>query len=358
MPISRSREWWLNTALFLLATAIILWLLSSVAGPLLFAWLMAYLLAPLVGWLHRHGVSRSLATPLVFLFGLIIAVLCLVLLLPPLFAQTVHAVQALPDIVLHLKEQWAPWVKANLGIDIGGNMQHWSTWLHAQIAGVGLEKLKPWANWSLSAIGSLLGSLLGLFKLILVPLFAFYLLHDWEKIGELIKQRLPHASRALILRLGNEIDTMISTFLRGQFSICLILAACYSLGLYLLGIPFALVIGLAAGLLGFIPYVGPVGGFCTAGLASLWHFGWDIHLLGVALVFVAAHLLESFYLTPKVLGDKLGLHPLVILLALTIAADRFGFAGLLMAVPVTAAATVLLREIDRRYRENLRTDTP
>lgn len=356
MPTIRTREWWLNTSLFLLATAIILWLLSSVAGPLLVAWLMAYLLAPLVGWLHGHGVSRKFAAPLVFLLGLSIAIVGLVLLLPPLFTQSVHAVQAMPDILLHLKEQWAPWVQANLGVDIGGNMEHWSAWLQTQIAGAGIERLTPWANWSLAAIGNLLGSLLGLFKLILVPLFAFYLLHDWEKIGELIKQRLPHASRALILRLGGEIDTMISAFLRGQFSICLVLAACYSLGLYLLGIPFALAIGLAAGLLGFIPYVGSIGGFCAASLACLWHFGWDYHVLGVLLVFTAAHLLESFYLTPKVLGDKLGLHPLVILLALTIAADHFGFAGLLMAVPVTAAATVLLREIDRRYRESQQAD--
>ncbi len=356
MPVTRTRQWWLNTALFVLAAALILWLLAGVAGPLLFAWLMAYLLAPLSHWLHRHGVSRKLATPLVFLLGLAIIVLGFVLLLPPLFTQSVHAIQAMPDIVLHLKQQWAPWIQAHLGVDIGGNMEHWSTWLHARIASIGIDKLTPWANWGLSAIGNLLGTLLGLFKLILAPLFAYYLLHDWEKIGMSVKQRLPHGSRELILRLGEEIDTMISAFLRGQVLICLILASCYSLGLYLAGIPFALPIGLATGLFAFIPYVGVVGGLFAASLACLWHFGWDAHLLGVVLVFISAHLLESFYLTPKVLGDKLGLHPLVILLALTIAADRFGFAGLLIAVPVTAAATVLLREIDRRYRESLRVD--
>jgi len=356
MLANRAWHWWQTVGLFLLAVAGILWLLSGVAGPLLVAWLMAYLLVPLVDWLHGHGISRNIATPLVFLFGLGFAVLSVVLLLPPLMTQAMHFVQALPDIVLHLKDQWAPWVLANLGLDIGGDLERWSLWLHEQVRDLHLEKLSPWAHWGLSAISNMLGTILGLFKVILVPLFAFYLLYDWEKIAAMLRERLPQGSRDLILRLTNEIDTMISAFLRGQFSICLMLAVLYSIGLYLVGIPFALAIGLVSGLLAFIPYVGLIGGFCAAALMSLWTFGGDHHLLGVLVVFTIVHLLEAFYLAPKVLGDKLGLHPLVILLALTIAADRFGFAGLLIAVPVTAAATVLLREIDRRYRDSQQTD--
>ncbi|OIO68129.1 MAG: hypothetical protein COW19_01985 [Zetaproteobacteria bacterium CG12_big_fil_rev_8_21_14_0_65_55_1124] len=356
MLANRSWQWWLTVGLFLLAVAGILWLLSGVAGPLLVAWLMAYLLVPLVAWLHAHGISRNIATPLVFVFGLSVAVLSMVLLLPPLVTQAIHVVQGLPDIVLRLKDQWAPWVLANLGVDIGGDLERWSQWLNEQVRELGLEKLSPWAHWGLSAVTNMLGTILGLFKVILVPLFAFYLLYDWEKIGNLVKDRLPHGSRDLILRLTGEIDTMISAFLRGQFSICLILAVLYSIGLYLAGIPFALAIGLISGLLAFIPYVGLIGGFGAASLMSLWTFGGDQHLFGVLVVFTVVHLLEAFYLAPKVLGDRLGLHPLVILLALTIAAERFGFAGLLIAVPVTAAATVLLREIDRRYRDSQQSD--
>jgi len=352
---NRKGQWWLTVGLFLLTVAGILWLLSGVAGPLLVAWLMAYLLVPLVDWLHGHGVSRRIATPLVFLFGMSIAVLSMVMLLPPLMTQSVHFVQALPDVILRLKDQWAPWVLANLGLEIGGDMERWSLWLQEQVRELRLEKLTPWAHWGLSALSNMMGTILGLFKVILVPLFAFYLLYDWEKIGNMLKERLPHGSRDLTLRLANEIDTMISAFLRGQFSICLILAVFYSIGLYLAGIPFALAIGLVSGLLAFIPYVGLIGGFCAAALMSLWTFGGDYHLLGVLAVFTIVHLLEVVYLAPKVLGDRLGLHPLVILLALTIAADRFGFSGLLIAVPVTAAATVLLREIDRRYRDSQQT---
>jgi len=358
MLANRAGQWWLSIGLFVFAVGCILWLLSGVAGPLLVAWLIAYLLVPLVDWLHAHGISRNIATPLVFLFGLIVLLLCIALLLPPLMTQTIHFVQALPDIVLHLKEQWAPWILTNLGVDIGGDMEHWSQWLHEQVRELRIEKLSPWAHWSLSAVSDMLGTILGLFKVILVPLFAFYLLYDWRKIGNMVKARLPHRSRELILRLTDEIDSMISAFLRGQFSICLILAVFYSIGLYLAGIPFALAIGLVSGLLAFIPYAGLIGGFCMAVLMSLWTFGGDHHLLSVLAVFTAVHLLEAFYLAPKVLGGRLGLHPLVILLALTIAADRFGFSGLLIAVPATAAATVLLREIDRRYRDSQQISFP
>lgn len=355
MLANRTWQWWLTIGLFLLAVAGILWLLSGVAGPLLVAWLMAYLLVPLVNWLYGKGIARNIAVPLVFVFGLSAFVLSVALLVPPLITQTIHVVQALPEIVLRLKDQWAPWVLVNLGVDIGGDLDRWSQWLHEQVRDLKMEKLSPWAHWGLSAVSSMLGTVLNLFKVILVPLFAFYLLYDWEKIGNVVRERLPHGSRDMILRLTDEIDTMISAFLRGQFLVCLILAVLYSIGLTIAGIPFALAIGLISGLLAFIPYVGLIGGLCAAGMMSLWTFGGDQHLLGVLLVFAVVHIIEAFYLAPKVLGDKLGLHPLVILLALTIAAERFGFAGLLIAVPVTAAATVLLREIDRRYRESQQT---
>ena len=352
MLANRSWQWWLSIGLFLLAVGGILWLLSGVAGPLLVAWLMAYLLVPLVSWLHSKGIPRNIATPLVFVFGLGVFVFSVALLVPPLITQTIHVVQALPDIVLRLKDQWAPWVLSHLGMDISGDLVRWSEWLHEEVRDLKMEELSPWAHWGLTAVSSMLGSVLNLFKVILVPLFAFYLLYDWEKIGAMLSERLPQGSRTMILRLTGEIDTLISAFLRGQFLVCLILSVLYSIGLYIAGIPFALALGLISGLLVFIPYVGLIGGFCAASTMSLWTFGGDSHLLGVLLVFPVVHIIEAFYLAPKVLGDKLGLHPLVILLALTIAAERFGFAGLLIAVPVTAAATVLLREIDRRYRES------
>jgi len=339
-------QWWTNAGLFAALVGLLLWLLAGVAGSLLVAWLLAYLLVPLVTWLNTHGIKRDRATLVVFLFGLAGIVLSVILLVPPLITQIIHFIHALPDAVLRLKEQGAPWIQTHLGLDVADEIDRWSLWLKEQARGMNLESISPWAHWGLSAVSSVFGAILGLFKIILIPLFAYYLLHDWDKIGRMLHDRLPRQSREMVLRLTNEIDAIISSFLRGQFTICLILAGFYGMGLFIAGIPFALAIGLVSGLLAFIPYVG------LAALMSLWSFGVDQHLLSVLAIFGVAHVLESFYLTPKVLGDKLGLHPLVILLALTIAADRFGFAGVLLAIPVTAAGTVLVREIDRRYRSD------
>jgi len=348
----RPPQWWLNAGLIAAAAALALWLLAGVAGHLLTAWLLAYLLVPLVEWLSRHGLKRDHATVLVFLLGITAVALALILLLPPLVTQIAHFVHALPDAVLRLKDQAAPWIEAHLGISVASEIDRWSQWLRAQARDLNLESLSPWAHWGLSAVSGVFGAVLDIFKALLIPLFAFYLLHDWPDIIRAMRKRLPPAGRETALRLTGEMDAIISAFLRGQFTVCLILAGFYSVGLSIVGIPFALAIGLASGLLAFIPYVGLITGFSAAALVSLWHFGVDGHLLGVLAVFGVVHLIEAFYLAPKVLGDRLGLHPLVILLALTIAADRFGFVGVLLAVPVTAAGTVVARELDRRYRDS------
>jgi len=351
MKADKSVQWWINLGLFAALIGLLLWLLAGVAGPLLTAWLLAYLLVPMVTWLNARGIKRDRATLAVFLLGLTGIVLSVILLVPPLMTQATHFIHALPDAVLRLKEQWAPWIQTHLGLNVADEIDHWSQWLREQAKGLNLESISPWAHWGISAVSSIFGTILGLFKIILIPLFAYYLLHDWDKINRILYDRLPLQSRETVLRLIGEIDTIISAFLRGQFTICLILVGFYSMGLFIAGIPFALAIGLVSGLLAFIPYAGLIAGFCAAALMSLWSFGVDQHLLSVLAVFGVAHMLESFYLTPKVLGDKLGLHPLVILLALTIAADRFGFVGVLLAIPVTAAGTVLVREVDSRYRK-------
>ncbi len=345
-------QWWINTGLFVALVSLLLWLLTSVAGPLLIAWLLAYLLVPLVTWLNAHGIRREWAALAVFLLGLIGIVLSVILLAPLLLTQIAHFIHVLPDAVLRLKEQWAPWMQTHLGVDVADEIDRWSLWLREQARGMNPESIFPWAHWGLSAVSSAFGVILGLFKIILIPLFAYYLLHDWDKIARMMHDRLPYQGREMVLRLTGEIDSIISAFLRGQFTVCLVLAGLYSIGLLIAGIPFALAIGLVSGLLAFIPYVGLIIGFCAASLMSLWNFGVDPHLLSVLIVFGVVYMLEAFYLTPKVLGDKLGLHPLVILLALTIAADHFGFVGVLLAVPVTAAGTVLVREVDRRYRND------
>ncbi len=336
-------QWWTNAGLFAATGVLLLWLLSGVAGPLLIAWLLAYLLTPLTTWLNAHGVRRQWAALTVFISGLAGIALMLILLAPPLIIQTVHFIQTLPDAVLHLRDQWTPWIHTHLGVDLSDEIKRGSLWLKEQAKEIRPGSLTPWAHWGFSAVSGMLGFILGLFKLMLVPLFAYYLLYDWDRIIHMMHTRLPRQSRKTVLRLSGEIDGMISLFLRGQFTVCLILAALYSAGLFAAHIPFALAIGLFSGLLAFIPYAGLIAGLIAATLMALWTFGVDQHLLLVLIVFTTVHLVGELYLSPRMLGDKLGLHPLALLLALTIAADRFGFAGMLLAVPVTAAGSVLIR---------------
>jgi len=340
---------WGNIGLFIVVAGILGWLMASVAGSLVAAWLMAYLLSPCVIWLSKRGVNHSVASMLVFLSGIFIGLLIMALLIPALAKQAVRFAHILPEALLYVQTQWLPVISGYLGVEIPMQTDEMMSWLNTRLHGIHWQDFSPWAHWGFSAAAGIVGSIAGIFKLLLIPLFASYLLHDWEKIIQLFKDHLPAVGKQTLVRLGQEMDTIISVFLRGQFSICAMLTLGYSLGLWMAGIPFAFVIGLIGGLLGFIPYVGYLTGMIAGLLISLWTFGTDIHLVYVLIVFVTVHLIEGFYLVPKVLGGKLGLHPLVLLIALTVAASRFGFIGMLLAVPVTAAGAVLLREVDRRY---------
>jgi len=340
---------WGNIGLFIAVAGILGWLLTSVAGSLVGAWLMAYLLTPFVAWLTRRGVSKGSASMLVFLCGAAIALLAIALIVPAMAKQAIRFMHTLPEAIQHLQTEWLPVISHYLGIQIPAESDELTGWLNNKLHGISWKAFSPWAHWSASAAAGVMGSIAGVFQLLLIPLFASYLLHDWEKIIKMLHDRIPNRGKDTILRLSHEMDSIISVFLRGQFSICAILAICYSAGLLIANIPFAIVIGFLGGVLGFIPYVGFLTGMIAGLLISLWSFGADIHLLYVVIVFGSVHVLEGFYLVPKVLGGKLGLHPLVLLIALTVAASRFGFIGLLLAVPVTAAGAVLIREVDRRY---------
>ncbi len=340
---------WANIALFIGAAAILIWLLSSVAVSLAGAWLLAYLLTPLVARLTQQGMSRQKACSLVLLGSVAIVILAIVLVIPVIANQSLLFVSALPDALNRLQTEWLPMISQYLGIAIPVASDELMSSLSDRLRHMDWKAFSPWANMGVSAATGVIGSIAAIFKLLLIPMFASYLLHDWEKITKMIHDHIPNNGKVTILRLLHDMDSIISVFLRGQFAICAILACCYSTGLLIAGIPFAIIIGLLAGFLGFIPYVGYLTGMIAALLISLWSFGADVHLLYVVIIFVGTHLLEGFYLVPNVLGSKLGLHPLVLLMALIIAASHFGFVGLLLAVPVTAAGAVLIREVDRRY---------
>lgn len=347
LNLLRESRWLLALAL-LLCGVLLIWLLSGIAEALLLAWFLAYLLVPLVNGLERIGIQRELASFLVFALGFCVFMLVVLVVLPPLVVQSQRVIHALPDVLARLEAMWKPVIEDYLGIPL--DHARWLDWFRESIHRMDLGHFMPWAHWGISAMSGVLDLLIALFKAVLIPLFAYYLLLDWNLISRTIRDRLPIKRKKKIVRLMREADAMVNQFLRGQLVVCAILAGLYSLGLFVAGIPSALAIGVVSGLLAFIPYLGLVIGFAAASFMAIWSYGFDQHLLAVFLVFAVVHAIETFYLAPKVLGKKLGLHPLLVLLALTASAEHFGIIGVLFAVPVTAAASVLVRELDQMYR--------
>jgi predicted PurR-regulated permease PerM len=195
-----------------------------------------------------------------------------------------------------------------------------------------------------------LGVVVTLVNLLLVPVFTFYLLRDWDRAIAGIDSLIPDGQRSLVRRVAREIDGRLQAFVRGQVTVCLVLGVLYSVGLVAIGIELAIAVGMVSGMLFIVPYLGTAVGIVVASALSLLAYGADWHLVGVLAVFGVVQLIEGMVLTPWIVGDKVGLHPLVVMIALLVGGNLFGIAGMLLAIPVTAAAQVLLVEWIRAYR--------
>lgn len=319
-----------------------LWFLGDVILPFVTGAAIAYLLDPIADRLERWGLGRALATTLVMI-GALLALAVMVLLIVPLFlSQAAGLLATIPDAVRELRsfmETRAP--------DIFDQ-----TSPARQAVDRTVEALQGQAGRIVQGILASVNSLIGVVLfLVVTPVVAFYLLMDWDRMVAAIDDLLPRRDADTIRRLAREIDRALAGFVRGQTTVCLILGGFYAVALMLVGLDFAIVIGLIAGLLTFIPWVGSItGGVLSIGLALLqfWAEPWRIVL--VAVIFVAGQFAEGNFLTPKLVGGSVGLHPVWLLLALSVFGALFGFVGLLVAVPVAAVLGVLVRYGLERYR--------
>ncbi len=332
MTVREQLRWWgLAAAVFLAA----LWALGSVLLPFVVGGAIAYFLDPVADRLERAGCSRALAVTIIAVGAVLVAVLALLLVVPTLIAQASGLVQAAPAIFGQLKAflaEHAPSVfepdsPARRALDAAG----------AAVQARGAELIRTLFTSAMTVIDALV-------FVLVVPVVAFYMLLDWDRMVATLDRLLPRDHAPTIRRLAAEIDDVLAGFVRGQLSVCLILGAFYALALILLGLDYGLVVGSVAGLLTFIPYVGAtIGGVLSVGLA-LFQFWGEPWLIGaVAAVFVAGQFLEGNFLTPKLVGGSVGLHPVWLLFALSAFGRFFGFVGLLVAVPVAAALGVLTR---------------
>lgn len=327
---------------FLLAAggAYLLWLLSPILTPFLMAAALAYLFDPLVDRLEAHRISRTGGTVLVLL-GLLLALALLILILTPLFqAQASMLVTQIPRLVEWSHSALLPWLQTRFGFELASGQAEILAWLKAHIGE--LSRLTAY----LPAVGNQGLALLGwLANLLLVPVVTFYLLRDWDRMMAAVAALIPGRQRTKVTEIAREIDAVLSEFARGQVSVILLMSLFYSLSLWLAGLDYALAVGMVAGILVFVPYLGVVVGVLLGSLAALLQFGELAALLPVWGVFGLGQLIEGMWLTPWLVGDRIGLHPVAVIFALMAFGQLFGFFGVLLAIPASAALLVALRHL-------------
>lgn len=336
---------WLLYLAFVVIAYVVLRRLAPVLSPLLAAAGIAYLLDPVVDWLEARGMRRIVAVSLLmvaFLGG----ITGTVLVLTPLIAHDVAAfVQEMPVMV----DQATRWIEG-YGYEVPDRWQDYlkseqmSSLLH-QVAG-------PATSLAAAALGGFFGLLGTLAEILLVPVFAFYFLLDWDHLIVRVRQGIPPRHRALVVSIASEIDTVISGWIRGQFIIVAIQALLYAACFYVLDINLAISVGLLVGLLTIIPFLGTVvGAVITVTLVLLDWQGLG-QLLGVASVFVVLHVLEAAVLTPRIVGKRVGLGETSALFAVLAGGQLLGFAGVLLAVPIAASVAVLIRRLVVYYERS------
>jgi predicted PurR-regulated permease PerM len=332
-------------ALALAIALVLLFLAQEVLLPFVVGIAVAYFLDPLADRLEKWGCSRTVATlsMTVAFFALLIA--AIVLLFPLLQGQIVGLIGRIPAMVEAVSRFLAPLMEQ----------------LRESLSAADVEKIRGAAETYAGTVLSWFGELLkGAWRggaavfntvslLVVTPLVAFYLLRDWDKIVAAVDRWLPRDHAPEIRGLASDIDKMLAGFVRGQGTVCLFLAAFYGLGLHFAGLEFGLLVGLVTGFISFVPYFGMLIGMVTAiGIAFVQFSDWVPFALVIG-VFVAGQVIESFFLTPKLVGEKVGLHPVWVIFALMAGGAAFGFTGVLLAVPVAATVGVVVRFVVSRY---------
>ncbi len=347
--IVADNRWLILSAVFL----ILLYFLLPVLTPFLIAAILAYMCDPLVDRLSligykKYQFGRTTATVFVMLGILGVITLLLLIIIPVLQKESLLIIERLPDFITNIRTTAEPWLQKNFGISLAIDS--------AQIQEIITKNWKTAGNILgdvLQSAGSNSMALIGIVaNILLLPVVLFYLLRDWDELVAGIGNLIPRDIIGKTSEIALEIDQMLAEFFRGQFTVMVLMSVFYAAGLWLVGLEMALPIGIIAGLLGFIPYLGPAIGMGLALLVGALHFTSFGQLVPVLLVFGVGQLIESNIITPKLVGDRIGLHPVVVIFALLAGGQLFGFAGVLLALPVTAAIAVGLRHTKDNYLDS------
>ena len=342
LPMREQAKYWGAAALALLAT---LWFLDNVILPFVVGGAIAYFLDPVADRLERLGLSRTAATALIGLCMLLVVVTLVLAVIPALVSQLTALINAAPAISRQLQQ---------FLFEQFPELSDETSTARQTIMSIGQTIQSRGGQLAETLLGSAMTIFNAVVFMVVVPVVSVYLLHDWDKIVARVDNLLPRDHAPVIRRLAGDIDQVLAAFVRGQITACLILGAFYAFALMLTGLQFGMVVGAIAGAISFIPYLGAlIGGTLAVGLA-LYQFWGDWTSIGlVAGVFVLGQTLEGNFITPKLVGESVGLHPVWLLFALSAFGALFGFLGMLVAVPVAASIGVLARFGLQRYTGSL-----
>ncbi len=341
VPVRKQLIWWSAAAVALLVT---MWLLGQAILPFILGAGVAYLLDPLADRLERAGLSRTMAVVVITIGALLIFVAVILLIVPVLIRQATALIDTAPEMMA----QAHGFVAARFPelLPEGGT-------IGTALSDLGKAMGDQWSNVAQTLMSSLGGVISAVAILVIVPVVAFYLLLDWDRMVDQIDRLLPREHAPVLRRLASEIDRALSGFLRGQGLVILILGTWYSIALMIVGLPFGFFIGIMAAVLSFIPYVGVlIGGVTAIGVALFSFWGDPLWIGAVIAIFAIGQVVEGNYLQPKIVGGHVGLHPVWLLLALSVFGALFGFVGMVAAVPLAAALGVLARFTIERYRDS------
>lgn len=324
----------------------LLYVLAPVLTPFITAALLAYLGDPLVDRLEKLKLSRTLSVTIVFSIIFLAIGLVLILVMPMLESQIAYLFNKLPAQIVWIQQELIPSLTSRFNLDPQAfNLNAVRELLTQQWSQSGNILLNIFR--SISDSGVVIMVWLG--NLVLIPVVTFYLLRDWDILVARVHALLPRRKEPVIKKLAIESDTVLAAFLRGQFMVMIVLGIIYSLGLKIAGLELALLIGMLAGLVSFVPYLGFIVGIVAAGIAMLLQTQDILQLWPVVVVFGIGQMLEGMLLTPWLVGDKIGLHPVAVIFAVLAGGQLFGFIGVLLALPVAAVIAVMLRHAHGQY---------
>lgn len=339
---------WAAVALGVLS---VVWLLAPVLTPFVVAALLGWLGDPLVDRLQRSGRSREVAVTLVFGLMVLLVVLALLLLVPMIERQVVTLMESWPRAQEWFLLTALPWVEQRMGIELG-------SWLDPQrLIGLAREHWQEAGGIAASFFSYVSRSGFALLtwgiNLVLVPFLTFYFLRDWDKLVVRVAALVPRDHLDTVSRLARDSNDVLAAFMRGQFLVMLAQGVFYAVFMTAVGLRLGLLIGMIAGLISFVPYLGATVGLTFGIIAAFVQPDGGLTLaLLVVVVFTVGQLLESYVLTPRIVGDRIGLHPVAIIFAIMAGGQLFGFLGMLVALPVAAVGNVMLRFANERYSES------